>query len=78
VSKFFQIENFSYVLSMKVTFYKHYSLKNHMFLNTGMIFYDELSVFLVHLSSLFRLILHLLDPDPGSQSNADPEPDPKH
>jgi hypothetical protein len=43
-----------------------------MLLNTRITFYDELSVFLLSFSPQFRLILHLLDPDPGSQSNADP------
>jgi hypothetical protein len=54
---------------MKVTFYKR--ILSNMLLNTRITFYDELSVFLLRFPPRFRLTLHLLDPNPGSQSNAD-------
>jgi hypothetical protein len=38
-----------------------------MLLNTRRTFYDELFVFLLRFSPQFRLILHLLDPDPHSE-----------
>jgi hypothetical protein len=62
---FVQSEIF-YVLSMKLTFYKRYSII--MFLNTRKTFYDELSVFMLCFSPKFRLAswIRIPNADQGS------------
>jgi hypothetical protein len=41
---------------------------------TRLTFYDEFSIFWLRFFPQLWLILHLMDPDPGNQTNADPNP----
>jgi hypothetical protein len=71
VSTFFSECNFLDVFIKESPFFTSVIVSN-MLLYTRFTFFGELSVFWLCFYPQFQLILHLLDPDPGSQSNADP------